>query len=796
MRVSKNFLNDYVEINDVDYKDLALKMVFAGNEYESVEQISTATNVVVGHVIECEKHPDSSKLSICKVDVGNNEFKQILCGASNVAHNQKVIVAKVGATLPGGVTITKAKLAGMESEGMICALDELGIESKYLTEAEKNGIYVLGNDAPIGDDAIKYLGYDDEVINFELTADRSDLLNILGIAYEVGALYNKPVKFPIMNVNELKEDINADYQLNVETSNCYIYLAKLVKNLVIKESPYFIKTRLMASGIRPINNVVDISNYVMLELGQPLHFFDADKLGHKINVRMAKDNETMVTLDGNTRTLIPNDVVISNDSEAVALAGVMGGLSTEVTKDTRNIIIESAVFNPYNIRYTSKRILRSEASMRYEKGVDPNRTLLALKRACYLLSIYADGEVSGGILSYDTTDKNDKQIIITVEKINSVLGMDLTYNEIGKVFDKLQLNYTVENNLFNVFVPTRRMDINIKEDLIEEVGRIVGYDNVVGVLPKTVIKSGNYLPKTLLTKKVRDRLQALSLNQVITYSLINEKDSHKFIDSDYESVALLDPMSEDKKIMRNSLITSLIEVYNYNSARNIKDINIFEIGSCYSKKDNTYIEEVKISGLMTGNYISNNWQNNIVKVDFYVLKGVIENILNYLGLNNRYSFSNDNLLSDMHPGRSCSIVINNEVIGYLGQVHPNINKKELYVFELSLDKLININVRNIKFKEITKYPSVNKDIAFIVSKDTTSFDVMKIIKKVGGRLLTNIDVFDVYEGPNVGDNEKSIAYSLTFQDPMRTLNDEEVVTIFNKIISEVETQIGAKLRSK
>lgn len=796
MRVSKSFLNDYVDISDINYQEIADRMVLAGNEYESIEKISSATNLVIGHVLECERHPESTKLSVCKVDIGEEDVKQILCGAPNVRAGQKVIVAKIGATLPGGITITKAKLAGLESEGMICSLGELGIESKYLSEEDKSGIHVLEADAPVGEDALKYLGYDDEIIDFDLTANRGDLLSILGIAHEVGALYDRKVKYPTIDVSELPENINDTHQLKVLTDKCFIYLGKLVKNVVIKESPYFIQTRLMASGIRPINNVVDISNYIMLEMGQPLHFFDADKLGKQVSVRMANDNETVTTLDGIERTLNSSDIVIADENGPVALAGVMGGLSTEVTNETKNIFVEAAIFHPYNIRYTSKRILRSESSMRYEKGVDPVRTLLAIKRACYLLSVYADGEVTSGILSHDTTNKDDKKITITIDKINSVLGMTLDGNTIANVFDRLQFNYVIDNNTFTVFVPTRRMDVNILEDLIEEVGRIVGYDNVKGTLPISKIKKGSYLPKTEFKKKIRKRLESLGLTEVITYSLINEQDSNKFIKEDYEKVILRNPMSEDRKVMRNSIIPSLIEVYNYNSARNIKDINIFEIGSCYSKINDTYIEEARVSGLMSGNYITNNWKNNNIKTDFYVLKGIMENILKYLGLTNRYSFSKEDLLKDLHPGRSASIIINNEVIGYFGQVHPNLTKKELYVFELSLDKLINIKVRNIKFKEIPKYPSIIKDVAFIVNKSVSSIEIEKVIKKIGGRLLTDVNVFDVYEGENIGENNKSIAYSLTFQDANKTLTDEEVTVVFNKIIEEVQKQVGGVLRDK
>lgn len=793
MRLSKKFLNDYIDISDVSYADLAEKMVFAGNEYESISKLCDAEGLVIGRVIECIDHPNSDHLHICQVDIGS-EIKQIVCGAPNVRKDILVIVAKIGATLPGGITIKATKLAGTESEGMICSLAELGLDSKYLTEEDREGIHILENDAIVGEDPLKYLELDDEIIDFELTADRADLLSVLGMAYEVGAIYNKKITLPEIEVETNSKNINDTYTLDVQTKNCSIYLGKLVENVVIKESPKFIKARLMASGIRPINNVVDISNYVMLEYGQPLHFFDADKLGTNIIVRDALEGEKITTLDSIERTLKTSDIVIANNKEAVALAGVMGGLSTEVENDTKNIFIEAAIFNPMNIRYTSKSILRSEASSRYEKGIDPNRTEKALKRACYLLNKYASGEVTDGILTFDEASKESKKIEISLDKINAVLGYKLKTDEVKDIFAKLEFAYKEENNIFTVLVPTRRLDVNIKEDLIEEIGRIYGYNHIKGTLPLLKTKTGRRSFQSNMIREIRNRLISLGLNQVVTYSLTSEELNKKFIDYEAESVTVLDPMSEDKKEMRKSMIPSLISVFDYNHSRNIKNINIFETGSVYYKKDK-YIEESKVAGLLSGDYLTNLWQGNILKVDFYVLKGIVENLLVYLGYTNRYSFGNETL-KELHPGISCSIKIDNEIIGYMGKVHPSISKKDLYVFELSIDKIMTKKVREIKYKEISKYPSVNKDVAFIVNKETKSDEIMSILKRVGGRMLESVDVFDMYVGENVGENKKSLAYSLVFKNSDRTLTDEEVTNIFSKMIEEVETKLDAELRNK
>ncbi len=794
MRLSKDFLSDYIDLSNISYSDLADKMVFAGNEYESIGKLCNATGLVVGYVETCENHPESDHLHICNVNLGN-ETVQILCGAPNVKAGEKVIVATVGAELPGG-TIKKAKLAGMESHGMICSLAELGLESKYLKEEDSAGIHILDDDAPVGEDALHYLGLDDEIIDFELTADRADLLSVIGMAYEVGAIYDKKVTLPEIHLHETKENINDIMKLEVKTENCSIYLGKIVRNVTIKESPKFIKNRLMASGIRPINNVVDISNYVMLEYGQPLHFFDKDRLGDEVIVRMSSNEETLTTLDGKERTLKDTDIVIANANVPVALAGVMGGLETEIEKDTKNIFIEAAIFEPTHIRYTSKAILRSEASSRYEKGVDPYRTLLALNRACELLELYAGGEVSSGVLTHDTTNKEDKKIEVPLEKVQSVLGMPITKEDVCEILPRLGFSYEIKYNTFEVSVPTRRLDVNIKEDVIAEIGKIYGYNKVVGTLPIDKIRKGTYSKKAKLERVIRKQLTALGLNQVITYSLVSEEDIEKFVSSEKDSVILNSPMSEDRKIMRKSLIPSLLHVYEYNIARNRKDISIFETGSIYYKEKETYKEDFTLSGLMSGVYEENTWQGNKMNVDFYLVKGIIENLLGFLGLTNRYQFDTENLVKELHPGMSARILIDREVVGFIGRVHPSVCKQEVYVFELNLQKVLDLKVKPIKFKEIPKFPSVKKDVAFIVKKEITSKEIEEVIKKAGSRILTNIDVFDVYEGENVKEDEKSIAYALTFSDPNKTLNDEEVTVIFEKIIDEVTSKLPAELRNK
>lgn len=786
MLLSRKFLKDYIDI-DASTKDIADNMTKIGNEYDSITSLASGTNLVIGKVLECNSHPDSDHLHVCLVDVGFEKLT-IVCGAPNVEAGKKVIVALPNAILPD-ITIKKSVIRGVESNGMLCSLAELGMDHKYLKEEDLKGIHLLDDNAPIGEDALKYLDLDDEIIDFELTSNRGDLLSILGMAYEVGAIYDKKVKDIDLSYDEIDDSISGKLDLKVNTDSCNLFLAKRVNNVVIKESPLFIKNRLMASGIRPINNVVDISNYVMLETGQPLHFYDADRLGDTLEVRMANDMENLTTLDGEKRSLSNEDIVISNGKDAIGLAGVMGGISTEIENDTKNIIIESAIFDAAKIRYTSKKVLRSEASNRFEKGLDPKRTYMALDRACHLLKKYASGSVLKEKLEYKNISLDDKVIDITLEKINQVLGLNIPLEEVLKVFSKLGFTYEVDGHNIKVIVPSRRIDISIKEDLIEEVGRIYGVDNILGKMPITKIKVGSYNKDYRL---LRDKLISLGFNETITYTLINEKDSHKFTNDTFEEIKVLEPMTEERTTLRHSLIPSLLSVFEYNKARNIKDISLFEIGKSFSKVDDNYLENYLVSGIMSGNYYFDNYHYQ--EVDFYIIKGVIEEILHFLGLDNRYSFRNDNLVKELHPYQALNIIIDGKEVGYFGKINPTVTKDNIYVFEINLEKIMSYRVSPMKYKEISKYPTVSKDLAFIVSKDVTADTIMKTIKKAGGKLLKDTKLFDVYENEEVYKDKKSLAFTLTFGDDNKTLTEEEVVVIFNKIIDKVVLENNAVLR--
>lgn len=786
MKLSTNFLKDYIDI-DVDVKKLAEDMTRVGNEYDSASNLINATKLVIGQITECEPHPDSDHLHLCKVNIGT-EVLDIVCGAPNARTGLKVIVALDGAILPDK-TIKKGMIRGKESNGMLCSIAELGIEHKFLKPEDSEGIAELGEDAEIGGDPIKYLQMDDGVIDFELTANRGDLLSILGMAYEVGAIYDKKVKDVDLKHKELGEDINKTFKTEVKTANCSKLLVKKVENVKIEESPIFIKNRLIASGIRPINNVVDISNYVMLELGQPLHFYDADKLGNKLVVRMAEDGEKLTTLDNVERTLTSEDIVIADATHGVGLAGVMGGLETEVEPDTKNIIIESAIFDSVKVRKTSKKIVRSEASNRFEKGLDPERTTMAIERACRLLEEYAGGTVVTGTVEYDKTNNKEKEIEITFKNINDVLGTVIPNEEILNVFRKLGFTYKVNGETIKVKVPTRRLDISIKEDLIEEVSRIYGVDNIEGKLPIVPMRKGSY-DKT--QREIRNKMIALGLKETLTYVLINDKEVNGYTLDKFEPLKLLDPITEDRNTLRYSMIPSLYKVYEYNKAREQKDISIFEIGKGFYKKGEVYGEDTKLCVLMSGKYSTG--LNNNKTVDFYVIKGIAEEVLDYLGYAGRYSFMKQEMPKEMHPGQSAMINVNGSNIGMIGKIHPSVTKDDVYVLEINLDELFTKKVGKMKYKEFSKFPSINKDIALVVDKKSVSKDIEKVIKSAGGSLLTNIEVFDVYTGVGVGIDKKSIAYSLTFSDMKKTLTDEEINGLMDKIIDAVSKKCSAELR--
>ena len=789
--INLEWVKDYIDISDQDLKELAVKITKAGINIEKVIT-NHIDNLVIGKVLTCINHPDSDHLHICTVDVGSTVY-QIVCGASNVREGIKVIVALPGAILPGDFEIKKSKIRGVESNGMICALFELGLELKN-EENYNKGIHELPDDAPIGKDPLIYLGLDSTLYELDIHKHRNnDCYYHIGFAYEIAAILNRKVTLPDDDFTEISDSIDKHFSLDIETKKCPYYLSKMVTDIKIGPSPDFIQKRLLSVGMKPINNVVDISNYVMLEYGQPLHFFDKDKLGERIVVRDAYDNEEIITLDGKKRLLKSSDIVITDSKKSVCVAGVMGGENTEVDDNTKTILIESAIFDAVSIRYTASHLdLKSEASIRYGKGLNYEYTEKALLRACHLLQKYAGAKILSGVVKYDNVCKDEKIVEFHENDINKMLGITISHDDMIKELNRLDFEFKEENDKFVVTVPRRRLDIDPNvNDIAEEIGRLYGYQNLVSTLPNVNIRKGGYIGDVKYRKLISKRLRSLGLNETKTYTLISPEMSNLFNYENKEKAYLPNPMSVDKSIVRTSLIPSLLNVYDYNKARKVNNIMLYEISKTYDKN---YNEDIKVTILMEGDYITNKWQNNYIKTDFYVIKGIIQNILDYLGLENRYYFYVDNI-PNMHPGISAKISLDKEDIGIIGRVHPSLKKDDIYVAELSMTKLMK-KVKPIKYKEPTKYPEVKKDLAFIVKKDIQSDEIERVIKKSAGKVLTNIDVFDIYTGENVLADEKSIAFSLTFSDPTKTLNDEEINNIFNKIISDVETKTNSKLRNK
>ncbi len=788
--ISMKWVKDYVNLDGENLVELATKITKAGVNIEAVVT-NHINNLVVGEVVDCVDHPDSDHLHVCNVNTGK-EVLQIVCGAHNVRKGIKVIVALPGAILPGDFEIKVGKIRGVESNGMICALFELGLEEKT-EENYAKGVAELPSDAPVGMDAMEYLGCDDTLYDLDYHKHRNnDCYYHIGFAYEVGTILNKPVTLPETKYSVDKSDNTNNYiSLKVDTDLCPYYKGRVVKNVKIGDSPEWIKQRLIAAGMRPINNVVDISNFVMLEFGQPTHFFDLDKLGKEVLVRNANDNETITTLDNVERTLSSKDIVITDGKIPTCIAGVMGGLNTEVDENTKNIFIEAAIFDAVAIRNTAEKLqLKSEASKRYGKGLNYEYTNLAMDRCLSLLEEYASATIIDGEVLHDKVDKTEKIVEFTSDQINKYLGIEISDSDMETELKRLDFKYTLNDHKFKCIIPRRRLDIDPNvADMAEEIGRLYGYHNLVSTLPEIAMRRGEYKGDVGIRKASSRRLRSLGLNEVKTYTLTSPKMASMFKYDDRESITLPSPMSQDKSVIRTSLIPSLLNVYEYNKARKVEDINIYEIAKTYDKE---YKEDHKIAMLMKGTYISNKVNNVNIKADFYLLKGIVENLLKYLGFKNRYSFEKVEV-KELHPGVSAKILVDRNPIGIIGKVHPSIYKDDVYVAEISMTSLYKLTTKPLKYKEASKYPSIKKDVAFIVDNEVTNKELEELIKKAGGRLLDSIDIFDIYRDIKPG--KKSMAYNLTFKDDTRTLSDEEVMIVFNNIIDKVTTELNAELRN-
>lgn len=781
MLISNEWLKEYVTIDD-SVSNLAERITRTGIEVDDlIDYTKDIKNLVVGFVKSKEKHPDADKLNVCQVDIGEDEPVQIVCGAPNVDAGQYVIVAKVGGRLPGGIKIKRAKLRGERSEGMICSLQEIGISSNYVPKTFESGIYVFSEAQVPGTDALQALYLDDQVMEFDLTPNRADALSMIGTAYEVAALYNTKMTKPETTSNELELSANDELTVTIENENKVpYYSARVVNDVTIEPSPIWMQARLIKAGIRPINNVVDISNYVLLEYGQPLHMFDQDAIGsQQIVVRQANEGEKMTTLDDTERELLTSDIVITNGQTPIALAGVMGGDFSEVKEQTSNIVIEGAIFDPVSIRHTSRRLnLRSESSSRFEKGIVTEFVDEAVDRACYLLQTYANGKVLKDRVSSGELGAFITPIDITADKINRTIGFDLSQNDIVTIFNQLGFDTEINDDVITVQVPSRRKDITIKEDLIEEVARIYGYDDIPSTLPVfDKVTSGQLTDRQYKTRMVKEVLEGAGLDQAITYSLVSKEDATAFSMQQRQTIDLLMPMSEAHASLRQSLLPHLIEAASYNVARKNKDVKLFEIGNVFfANGEGELPDQVEyLSGILTGDYVVNQWQGKKETVDFYLAKGVVDRVSEKLNLEFSYRRAD---IDGLHPGRTAEILLENKVVGFIGELHPTLaadnDLKRTYVFELNFDALMAVSVGYINYQPIPRFPGMSRDIALEVDQNIPAADLLSTIHAHGGNILKDTLVFDVYQGEHLEKGKKSIAIRLNYLDTEETLTDEHV----------------------
>ncbi|HDH6893286.1 TPA: phenylalanine--tRNA ligase subunit beta [Staphylococcus aureus] len=800
MLISNEWLKEYVTIDD-SVSDLAERITRTGIEVDDlIDYTKDIKNLVVGFVKSKEKHPDADKLNVCQVDIGEDEPVQIVCGAPNVDAGQYVIVAKVGGRLPGGIKIKRAKLRGERSEGMICSLQEIGISSNYIPKSFESGIYVFSESQVPGTDALQALYLDDQVMEFDLTPNRADALSMIGTAYEVAALYNTKMTKPKTTSNELELSANDELTVTIENEDKVpYYSARVVHDVTIEPSPIWMQARLIKAGIRPINNVVDISNYVLLEYGQPLHMFDQDAIGsQQIVVRQANEGEKMTTLDDTERELLTSDIVITNGQTPIALAGVMGGDFSEVKEQTSNIVIEGAIFDPVSIRHTSRRLnLRSESSSRFEKGIATEFVDEAVDRACYLLQTYANGKVLKDRVSSGELGAFITPIDITADKINRTIGFDLSQNDIVTIFNQLGFDTEINDDVITVLVPSRRKDITIKEDLIEEVARIYGYDDIPSTLPVfDKVTSGQLTDRQYKTRMVKEVLEGAGLDQAITYSLVSKEDATAFSMQQRQTIDLLMPMSEAHASLRQSLLPHLIEAASYNVARKNKDVKLFEIGNVFfANGEGELPDQVEyLSGILTGDYVVNQWQGKKETVDFYLAKGVVDRVSEKLNLEFSYRRAD---IDGLHPGRTAEILLENKVVGFIGELHPTLaadnDLKRTYVFELNFDALMAVSVGYINYQPIPRFPGMSRDIALEVDQNIPAADLLSTIHAHGGNILKDTLVFDVYQGEHLEKGKKSIAIRLNYLDTEETLTDERV----SKVQAEIEAALieqGAVIR--
>lgn len=805
MKITYNWLKEFIDgLKDISPQDIANSLTMSGTEVKKLEYVGEKyKNLLVGEILSYEKHPNADRLSLCKVNVGNN-ILNIVCGANNFKEKDKVVVALEGAKI-GETVIRKNKIRGIISEGMMCSEKELELSD------ESSGIMILDDSFIAGKWFSEQSGLDDWVFELEITPNRPDCLSVIGIAREVCANYGFRLKLPDYSFGS---GISSDDKLTIEIDDynlCPRYSAKIFKNVSGLKTPFWLRNRLLICDIRSINLIVDLTNYVMTEVGQPMHAFDFDAIGSKkIIIRNAHDGEKIITIDGQERLLSNDNLVIATEKEPIALAGIMGGKSTEINCNTKNVLLESANFNGASIMKTSKKLgLRSEASNRFEKKLDPYMTVYAIKRFEDLLFILTGYKSENHIYDNYLIINREREIKLRPSKVKDVLGIEVDIKIISKILSGLGFKNEIEEGLVKAIVPSFRFeDVEREIDLVEEIARIYGFEKIPSQLPRMAAKQGKYSFYQKALKNIRNTLADFGLKEVINYSFSSKKEFELFnlnIEEEFKDyIKILNPLNEDFEILRTSLIQSLVKNAKDNINKKLNDLSFFEISKVFRKlnlEDKVFYAEKMVLGIMlTGKAIKKSWNMNERFVDFYDLKGILESLYDkFFGKNNNSLSIKKKEYKFFHPSISGEVLIKNKSCGLIGKIHPKILgqidlKQDIYYLELDLDFFINNIPKDKKYKQISQFPPVNIDLAFIVDEEILCEDIEKEIFKSSGKLLRSLRLFDLYSGKQIGEGKKSLAFSLEFVAKDRTLKDTEIGVLVNRIVSNLAKKFGAKLR--
>ncbi len=789
MKFPISWLNDYLDMSGISPKEYAHELTMSGSKVEGVENIGDSIqNVVVGKLNEVTDHPDSDHLKICQVDLGD-EVTQIVTGAQNIKTGDYVPVAKHGSTLPGGIKIKKGKLRGEVSNGMLCSFEELGLSQEDVPYAAADGILILDKPSPLGMDIKEIFGLDDDIVEFEITSNRPDCFSVIGLARETAATFGRECNIKTPKVTECGGNINDIASVTVEDEHCLRYAARVIKNVKIGPSPKWMKDRLERSGIRSINNIVDITNYILLEYGQPMHAFNlSDLKDGAIVVRKAKNGEKIVTLDGEERQLDPSMLMICDKEKPICVAGVMGGENSEVREESTEILFECATFEGSNVRLTAKKLgLRTEASSRYEKGLDVNNVIPALDRACELVTELGAGEVVSGCIDVQNFKATPNVIKFRPDKINSFLGTDISKEEMVSILTKLCFEFDGDN----IIVPSFRPDVEAEADVAEEIARIYGYNKIESSALRGETTHGIKTPKQKLEDVGHDVLVAQGLYEIVSYSFTGPKVISALNLNDEKlkkEVEISNPLGEDTSVMRTTLLASVMTALSLNFSQRNSDAGIYEFANVYVPVDGEKLPD-EHKNIAIGMYGD---------CDFYTLKGIIENLVDAFNIKGcEYIADKEN--TTFHPGRCARLVADGKVIGTFGEVHPNVSKnfgmsQRVYAAELDFNTLCELHNEEKKYTKLPKYPAVSRDIAMLVDDDVTVGSIEKIITQCSGKILETVKLFDVYKGSQIPDGKKSVAYSISYRAADRTLVDDEINAVFNKTVKRLESELGAQLR--